>query len=89
MTKKIKKPVSKKETAKDKPEVVKPDSSNIKEYIYNQDKGELLITFHHGGTYKYEAVPYKMFLAMKVAESAGSFFNQYIKNNNSFKTTKL
>jgi len=52
-------------------------SANINVVGYDGDT--LYIRFHHGGTYRYEAVPASVFEALVAAESAGKFFSQFIK----------
>jgi len=59
------------------------DSSNIDGVYYNEIGRYLLIKFHHGGIYKYENVSKAIYNGLLEAKSAGRYFNDYIKRNNS------
>lgn len=61
-------------------ETIQSESSNIKEFKYEDKTKELTVVFRHGGTYKYKHVERKMFLAMKIAPSHGKFFANHIKD---------
>lgn len=54
-------------------------SSNILSSEYNQEKGELIITFNAGRRYTYSNLEYKDYLRFEIAESQGEIFNKYIK----------
>jgi hypothetical protein len=66
-------------------------SNTISKAVYNEKERSLDITFRTGNAYRYYNVPsvlWKAFqLNIKSEDSAGSFFNEYIKNN--FATEKV
>ncbi len=66
-------------------------SNTISKTAYNEKEKSLDITFRTGNVYRYYNVPpvlWKAFqLNIKSEGSAGSFFNEYIKNN--FATEKI
>lgn len=55
-------------------------SSAITFAEYNPDKRELYITFKQGSTYTYYGVPPQVYEAFLSASSAGTYFNDYIKD---------
>jgi hypothetical protein len=55
-------------------------SSLIAGIGYSEEKEELYVHFHKGGTYLYQGVPLPVYDAMLNAVSAGSFFLRNIKN---------
>jgi hypothetical protein len=60
-------------------ETIRPDSSMIEEYSYDDETQTLNVTFCKGGTYSYSGVQEDVFQAMKDADSVGKFFLQNIK----------
>lgn len=59
-------------------------STNLKAVYYRDlgksKPGDLYVQFHHGGTYRYKAVPLYKYNAMLEAESVAMYFNTNIKN---------
>ncbi len=55
-------------------------SSVMRFVAYDDDAGELDITFTSGRTYRYFAVPPEIYAGLLAAESHGEFFNQCIKD---------
>lgn len=60
-------------------ETIRPDSSMIEEFSYDDETQTLTVTFNKGGTYSYSGVQEDVFQAMKDADSVGRFFLQNIK----------
>jgi hypothetical protein len=60
-------------------ETIRPDSSMIEEYSYDDETQTLTVTFRKGGTYSYSGVQEEVFESMKSADSVGRFFLQNIK----------
>ena len=60
-------------------ETIRPDSSMIEEFSYDDETQTLTVTFCKGGTYSYADVPEDVFQSMKDASSVGRFFLQNIK----------
>lgn len=56
------------------------NSSTIKSITYDFLMENLEVDFKSGLKYKYCGVPYKVFLEMKAAESAGKYFHSNVKN---------
>lgn len=54
-------------------------SSNVSGAKYDDDKSELTVTFHHGGSYTFANVPESVYDGLLNAGSAGQYFNQNIK----------
>jgi len=61
------------------------ESSNIKEIGYDQASKILMVKFHNGGLYAYDAVPAEMFDELKSAPSKGKFFIANVKGKYSFR----
>jgi len=59
----------------------KVKSSNITSVGYNQKTHELEIEFTTGAIYKYENVPFMVYMDLLDAKSIGLFFAQFIKYN--------
>jgi hypothetical protein len=57
-----------------------PNSSNIAQVKYDDDRGTLYIDFRSGKTYRYDDVPYEIWNGLLEAPSVGQYFNQNIKN---------
>lgn len=76
--------MAKKEIAKNK---VK--SSNLDWVAYDKDTKTLYIQFLSGGLYSYSDVPEEIFTGLLNADSKGKFFWKNIRNNSSFKYTKM
>jgi hypothetical protein len=55
------------------------DSSMMTDVAYDEDSGELDITFTSGKTYRYLNVPPDIHAGLLEAESKGQYFNDYIK----------
>lgn len=66
-----------------------PESSNIAEIGYNEEKQKLYIQFKEGGLYSYHPVTPKQWKEMQKAESKGSYFWKNIRNNKSITTKQL
>ncbi len=68
-----------------------PKSNTISKVEYNEKEKSLDITFRTKNVYRYYDVPSRLWKAFKLyiecEGSAGSFFNEYIKNN--FATEKI
>ena len=60
-------------------EMIPVVSSLLKTVGYDEEKEELHVGFHKGGTYVYRGVPRRMFNAMMDDASAGGYFIQNIK----------
>ena len=58
---------------------IQADSTQIKEFAYDEDLMELTIHFHSGGFYKYMKVPVKIFRGLQAIDSKGVYFAYYIK----------
>ena len=54
------------------------ESSNLDKATYDYVTQEMLIIFHNGSCYSYANVPENIFTELKVAKSAGKFFNSNI-----------
>ena len=59
--------------------IERPDSSNIKEVHWENDK--MYVTFNAGGIYEYTGVPKRLFEAFRTAPSAGKYFHATIKGH--------
>jgi KTSC domain len=57
------------------------DSSVMTFVKYDDDSGELDITFTSGKTYRYLHVPAEVYDGLLDAESKGEFFNESIKDD--------
>jgi len=55
-------------------------SSVITKVEYDEDTGELDITFMSGKTYRYLHVPLEIYVDLLDAESKGGYFNDCIKD---------
>ncbi|MCW0199829.1 KTSC domain-containing protein [Sphingopyxis sp.] len=62
-----------------------PKSSIIDRIIYDDEARTLCISFRGTGKYIYEGVPAALFEAFCRAASAGSFFNERIKDRYRFR----
>jgi len=58
-------------------------SSNLKSMEY--DQGTLRLTFNAGGVYEYYNVPQPVVSELQQAQSAGSYFHQFIREKYNFK----
>lgn len=58
-------------------------SSNLNSMEY--DQGTLRLTFNAGGVYEYYNVPQAIVSELQAAQSAGSYFHQFIREKYSFK----
>jgi KTSC domain-containing protein len=56
------------------------NSSAINAIGYDENSNHLRIEFSHGNTYDYYNVPKEIFEGLLNASSAGSYYNQYIKD---------
>jgi len=63
------------------------DSSFIQAAIYNAYQRDLIVTMNTGKKYVYKNVPEHIAVGLAAAESAGTFFNQRIKNMFPFEKT--
>lgn len=54
-------------------------SSNIASVGYDDEKQEMTVTFHHGGSYTFQQVPESVYDGMLNAGSAGQYFNSNVK----------
>ena len=61
-------------------EMIPVASSLLRTVGYDEEKEELHVGFHKGGTYVYRGVPRRMFNAMIDDASAGGYFIQNIKS---------
>jgi hypothetical protein len=59
-------------------------SSNIAAVGYDEEKKELTIQFHSGGTYVYDDVEKEVHQKMLLAGSVGQYFQQNVKPFYSF-----
>jgi len=64
-------------------------SSNIAQAEYTIEKKELIITFLSGSRYRYDNVDATTWTLFQIAKSQGVFYNENIKNNKKFPSTKL
>ena len=55
------------------------NSSGLSEAIYHPHAKVLEVCFHSGHVYRYTGVPNNVFQGLIGAESAGAFYNRYIK----------
>ncbi|MBE1526888.1 hypothetical protein GGC65_001344 [Sphingopyxis sp. OAS728] len=62
-----------------------PQSSIIDRILYDDEARTLCISFRDTGKYVYEGVPAALFEAFRRAASAGSFFNERIKDRYRFR----
>ena len=60
-------------------ETIRPDSSMIEEFSYDDETQTLTVTFCKGGVYSYSGVQEDVFQSMKDADSVGRIFLQNIK----------
>lgn len=56
-----------------------PDSSNVRTASYDQDTGDLVVTFAHGKTYTYPNTTPSTWRAFKTAESPGRFVSRTLR----------
>lgn len=56
------------------------NSSSIKSVGYNSNTGVLAIEFHNGSAVGYQSVPPSVFDYLVKSESAGTYYNRYIKD---------
>ena len=63
-------------------------SSVIANMIYDAASATLRVVFVSGAVYEYRKVPAAIYNAMKTSKSKGTYLNQYIKPNYSFKKIK-
>jgi KTSC domain len=56
------------------------ESSVMTRVEYDEDAGELDITFTSGKTYRYSRVPLEIYIDLLDAPSKGEFFNDNIKD---------
>ncbi|MEZ4883865.1 MAG: KTSC domain-containing protein [Chitinophagales bacterium] len=56
------------------------DSTAISAMSYDAELAVLSLTFHNGRTYSYRAVPTTIWTQLLVAESVGTYFNDFIRN---------
>ena len=61
------------------PEMIPVASSLLKTVGYDDEKEELRVEFHKGGSYVYRGVTRRMYDAMMDDPSAGGYFIQNIK----------
>jgi len=64
------------------------NSSNIKSAKYDTDTKDLFITFNNDSIYKYDNVPWEIFVKLRLAESQGKYFNQYISKKYQYQKVK-
>jgi hypothetical protein len=67
-------------------EFSKLNSSNIASAAWND--GTLTLTYVHGGSYRYTAVPWNVYNDLVAAESAGKFFHANIKGKGKYEYEK-
>jgi hypothetical protein len=63
-------------------------SSVISAIIYNPALSTLRVIFVSGAIYDYKNVPEKVYQAMKVSGSKGTYLNEHIKGNYEFEKIK-
>ncbi len=56
-------------------------SSNISSADYNDETGEMSVSFRSGKTYTYRNVPKETYRALISSPSPGSFFHRNIRNS--------
>lgn len=61
------------------PKMIPVASSLLKTVGYDEEKEELHVKFHKGGSYVYQGVPRRIYDAMMDDNSAGGYFIQNIK----------
>jgi hypothetical protein len=66
---------------------VSVNSTNIKEMFYNTTTKDLDIIFTNDNTYRYQEISWELFTKLRLAESQGKFFSQFIRNK--FKFQKI
>ncbi len=59
-------------------------SSAIRNFLYDQAKRQLWVTFVTGRRYVYDEVPPEIFEAFRTAPSRGAFFNHEIRDRYTF-----
>ncbi len=59
-------------------------STAIRNFDYDEDEQQLVVTFVTGRTYVYEAVPREVYDAFRSASSKGGFFNRFIRDRYRF-----
>jgi KTSC domain-containing protein len=60
---------------------ITPESSNIAEYTYDDQKRLMVVTFVNGWRYTFANVPDEAFQNMRKYRSAGEFFKGVIQRN--------
>ena len=65
------------------------ESSNIAKIGYCEKNQIIRVQFHYGGTYDYVNCKPPMYLAFKLSNSKGKFFDKYLKNNPAHKFIKV
>lgn len=58
-----------------------PDSSNIHELAFDDERDELIVTFKGGVRYRYADVKRSVYDDLIAAESVGKHFAAYVKND--------
>lgn len=56
-----------------------PNSSAIKNFMYDEKSKDLEVTFNSGGTYNYPNVPMDIINNWTTSDSAGKYFHKFIK----------
>ena len=66
----------------------RPDSAMIDRVLFDEETETLRISFRQSGQYVYEGVPRAVYDALARAQSAGRFFNDYIKGRFPCRSTR-
>lgn len=60
-------------------------STNISKASYDTQTKVLTITFNNGFIYEYEDVSWELFTKLRMSESQGKFFNEFISKKHTFR----
>ncbi len=67
--------------------MIRVESSNLESIGYDSTTSTLYVAFLSGATYRYDNVPYEVYVGLMNAESHGRYFWEYIRDI--YPTTKL
>lgn len=62
--------------------IIRIQSSNLKEAVYDTETKEMVVTFNSNRKYSYEGVLWEQFTKFRMAESQGKYFNEHLKKLN-------
>ncbi len=60
-------------------EMIYVESSNLQAVGFDENQNILIVEFKHGGTYHYYDIDKTIFDELLVADSKGTYLNEYVK----------